>query len=1119
LVSEFSNIRDNCKRGKAFEFLRAHVTPNASLSVASAYFTVQAYDTLREQLDAIEGMRFLFGDPSYVSRIDPEKTASKRFSMVNNSLEIKDALRQKAAVKACAEWIRQKVQIKSVINRALLHGKLYHVDRPERDSRAMFGSSNFTTRGLGMAATPQNNIELNMVITDQRDRDDLLAWFNELWNDDKLVYDVKADVLDFLAKLYTDQTPEFIYFKTLYHIFEKEMAGNERIEDKISQLAFDRSEIWKSLFDFQKDGVKGIINKLKDHHGCILADSVGLGKTFTALAVIHYFSLQSERVLVLTPKKLSDNWLAYRGNNKLNIFEKDGIDFDIASHTDLSREIGITVGGQRVENIKWGNYGLVVIDESHNFRNGAPEYKTDEKPEKRNRYQRLMDDIIKSGVRTKVLLLSATPVNNSLKDLRNQIALFTKGVDTAYADPSLSLGIPDYTGLLKNAQGQFTNWAKLAPEDRKTSELVDRLGSDFFRLLDGLTIARARKHILRYFADDTARLGAFPERKKPVSISTEIDTEGLFLPYDEISAIIETYKLSLFKPTTFVKEEFKTIYDTQSRGVSTFKQSDRENFLIGMMKTNFLKRLESSIRSFEYTLKRTIDRIDTLESDLQKFKDVAGATFDENTENVVEDEQEDLFEEATEFSTGKKKTFQFAHMKVDEFLAALHQDKRQLNKLYIQAKEVTAERDRKLVELRKLLAKKFTHPTTDRDGRINRKVIVFTAFADTAEYLYNNLNAWALESHGVNSALVSGSKENRTTYRPVGFESQSDFNHILIHFSPRSKHREKLDTLPQDGGIDLLIATDCISEGQNLQDCDYLINYDIHWNPVRIIQRFGRIDRIGSRNPSLQLVNFWPTDDLNKYIRLKHRVETRMALVDIAATQEDNPLANKTIDEMVDDAEIRYRDRQLKKLREEVIDLEDPNESFSMSDFTLEDFRADLLKFLKNNEELLKGAPPGLYAVVPSHMDLFTEATPGVIFCFRQKDAEGEDSATPEKINPLHPCYLVYIQDNGNVRYSFGLPHKILTIYRELCTGKVAAYKELCDLFDKQTNDGNDMTHYDSLLEKALKNIAGNYRRRIAQGLTTSRDFVIPTQSAAPAEFELLTWLVIKSQQQETEHR
>ncbi|MFA7172287.1 MAG: helicase-related protein [Kiritimatiellia bacterium] len=1111
-ISEFSNIRDNCKRGKAFEFLKSNVTPNASLSVASAYFTVQAYDALREQLDAIEGMRFLFGDPSYVSRIDPEKTASKRFSMVNNTLEIRDALRQKASVKACADWIRQKVEIKSVINRALLHGKLYHVGRPERDSRAMFGSSNFTTRGLGMAASPQNNIELNMMITDQRDRDDLLAWFNELWSDDRLVYNVKADVLDFLSKLYTDQTPEFIYFKTLYHIFEKEMASNQRIEDTLAQLAFDQSEIWKNLFDFQRDGVKGIINKLKDYNGCILADSVGLGKTFTALAVIHYFRLQNERVLVLTPKKLSDNWLAYRGNNKLNIFEKDGLDFDVASHTDLSRTTGDTVGGQRIEGINWGNYGLVVIDESHNFRNGSPEYRADDPPEKKNRYQRLMDDVIKSGFRTKVLLLSATPVNNSLRDLRNQIALFTKGVSTAYADPSVSLGIPDYAILLMTAQKQFTKWAKLPPEERKTSELVDSLGSDFFRLLDGVTIARARKHILRYFVDDVARLGAFPERKKPLSISTEIDTQGLFLPYDEISEIIETYKLFLFKPTMFVKEEFKAIYDTTSRGVSSFKQSDRENFLIGMMKTNFLKRLESSIRSFEYTLKRTIDRIDTLERALTKFKDVAGAVFEAADEQGAEEEQEDLFEEAVEFSTGKKKTFQFAHMKVDEFLEALHQDKRQLNKLYLQARDVTAERDLKLAELKKLLAKKFTYPTTDRDGRINRKVIVFTAFADTAEYLYNHLHAWALDTHEVNSALVSGSRQNRTTYKPQGFESQSDYNRILIHFSPRSKHREKLDTLPQEGGIDLLIATDCISEGQNLQDCDTLINYDIHWNPVRIIQRFGRIDRIGSRNPSIQLINFWPTDDLNKYIRLKHRVETRMALVDIAATQEDNPLANKTMEEMVDDAEIRYRDRQLKKLRDEVIDLEDANESFSISDFTLEDFRADLLKFLEKNKELLEGAPLGLYAVVPSCHDLFTEAAPGVIFCFRQKEAEGGDTAAPEKINPLHPCYLVYIQDNGNVRFSFGLPHKILALYRELCTGKVTAYKELCDLFDKQTKDGSDMTHYDTLLEKALKNIAGNYRRRIAQGLTTTRDFVIPTQSAAPAEFELLTWLVIKSE-------
>ena len=1101
-----SNIRDNCKRDKAARFLTVNLSPDAVLSVASAYFTVQAYDQLREKLDAIASMRFLFGDPDYVNKIDPEKTASKRFAIVNNGLDLKDALRQKAAVKGCAEWIRAKVEIKSVINRALLHGKLYHIAPPGRDSRAMFGSSNFTTRGLGLADS-QNNIELNMEITDQRDRDDLLAWFDEIWSDDKLVCDVKADVLDFLQKLYTNQSPEFIYFKTLFHIFERELSEADEIDELLQQTALDQSEIWHKLFEFQKDGVKGVINKIRDYNGCILADSVGLGKTYTALAVIRYFELRNERVLVLCPKKLRENWAVYTRPDTLNPFQKDRFNYLVLNHTDLSRTEG-TVGNINFGTFNWGAYDLVVIDESHNFRNDAPGRPKEDGTLRKSRYQKLMEEIIQTGVKTKVLLLSATPVNNTLRDLRNQIALITAGKDDAYA-ANTSLGIQDLSALLKNAQGQFTNWAKQPPEHRKTDDLLEKLGSDFFRLLDGLTIARARKHITRYYAAEMTRLGGFPERLKPVTVFSEIDTDGLFLSYDDISTKIEGYTLSLFRPTSFVKQEHLALYDV---AIGPFTQVGREDKLTGMMKVNFLKRLESSIRAFELTLKRTIDRIDALEKSLKAYKDVKGDTLVLTDEVTDSDETEnpELFDFAQEFTLGKKKTFKFAHMRVNDFLEALHKDRRQLNELYVQARDVKPERDQKLAELKSLLTAKFTSPTIDRDSKPNRKVLVFTAFSDTAEYLYNNLHAWAHETYGVDSALVSGSVDNQTTYRPQGFGSQTDYNNILIHFSPRSKQRDVMSQIPQDGEIDLLIATDCISEGQNLQDCDYLINYDIHWNPVRIIQRFGRIDRIGSRNPAIQLVNFWPTPNLDHYIKLKHRVEARMALVDIAATQEDNPLATKKLEDLVDDTELRYRDRQLLRLKDEVLDLEDTDDGLSLTDFSLEDFRADLLKFLEKNRVLLESAPLGLYSVVPPLNDLFATVTPGVIFCFRQKEAGAADAETPRQINPLHPCYLVYIQDNGNVRLTFGKAKQILTLYRELCSGKSAAFAGLCDLFDRQTNDGQDMSRYDALLTKALTDVAQNYRRRIARGLTTTRDFVIPTQSATPAEFELLTWLVIQ---------
>ncbi|HDS0949235.1 TPA: DEAD/DEAH box helicase family protein [Stenotrophomonas maltophilia] len=1091
-------IRDNHTRGQVADFLAEKMAAGSQLSVVSAYFTIYAYDTLSSQLDQIDHLNFLFGEPRFIASLDPDKTDKKAFKIEDEGMELANRLQQKEVARRCAAWLRDKVDIRSVRQANLLHGKLYHIDDGRRE-HALLGSSNFTRRGLGLSDTP--NIELNLIVDGDRDRADLKQWFDEIWSDEKLVADVKADVLRYLEQLYVDHAPEFVYFKTLYHVFERFLSGQEADAALFDQTAIIDTEIWKALFDFQKDGVKGAIHKINQHNGCILADSVGLGKTYSALAVIKYYELRNHRVLVLCPKKLRDNWTVYlaQNNSELNPFLKDRFAYTVLSHTDLSRDSG-RVDGIDLATLNWGNFDLIVIDESHNFRNNT-KGKRDEEGNliKKSRYERLMDDIIKSGVKTKVLLLSATPVNNDLKDLRNQIYFVTEGQDAAFAQ---SFGINSIKDTLTVAQKTFMEWARRSGE-RDARDLMERLSAGFFTLLDELTIARSRKHIQKYYKASMAQIGHFPKRRKPESVFSEIDLKGRFLSYDKLNDEIDHYQLSIFKPSKYVLEAFKAQYEDHR--VQNFSQENREKFLIGMMKVNFLKRLESSVRAFAITMQRTVSKIEDLEERLKQFLQHQAKTAENiQLDFFVEPAEED--EELTQaFQAGTKLKYRMEHMDVAAWLADLATDKQQLSLLADAAQAVDASRDAKLAELKRLIENKVGHPSTNTLGEENRKVIVFCAFADTAAYLYEELEDWTRNTLGVHIALVSGgARPNRSTF------GQADFTHILTNFAPRAKQRGKMKSMPQDGEIDLLIATDCISEGQNLQDCDYLINYDIHWNPVRIIQRFGRIDRIGSPNNAIQLVNFWPTPDLNKYINLKNRVEARMALVDIAATAEDNILQAEDLEDLIKQ-DMRYRDKQLLRLKDEVLDLEDFNESVALGEFTLDDFRMELATYIEANREKLEEAPFGLYAVVPPHFE-YSSIKPGIIYCLKQHI----DAAGNETVNPLQPYFLVYIRDDGEVRYNFTAPKQILEIFRAVCQGQIEPYAKLCKLFDEETAHGQDMSRYSGLLDKAVAAIAAQFGRKNAGNLFSGRSGkLLSSQSAikATTDFDLITWLVIKHEQ------
>jgi len=1108
-------IRDNrSPRGSSADFLRDAIKPATELSFVSAYFTVHAFDALRTELEEAGRLRFLFGEPSFVSLIDREKSESKRYSLSESGLRLDNALTQRRLARDCADWIRAKVDIRSVVRSGFLHGKMYHIQNGNA-SYALLGSSNFTVPGLGLhSSASANNVELNIVVDSSRDRDDLLAWFNELWNDASLVGDVKDEVLRHLERLYGNHPPQFIYYLTLFHIFRHFLDEDSDAALQLEKTTLFDSEIWKRLFSFQKDGVRGAIRRLRDYNGCILADSVGLGKTYEALAVMKYFQLRNERILVLCPKKLWSNWNVWRSNSRLNPLLSDKFNYDLLCHTDLSRTGGQS-GGIDLRTFNWSNYDLVVIDESHNFRNNAVGAENPDGEKRQTRYERLMADVFKSGIRTKVLLLSATPVNNQLADLRNQISFIAGGdvgrpedptnaaADAVFAKP---LGIPSIRETCRKAQAEFTMWTKQPPEKRSTKDLLLRLGGDLFKMLDALSIARSRRQIERHYKSEMVHLGGFPLREKPHSEYPPIDTLGKFPAFHELDQDISKLKLSLYHPSanlrTDLPAETKAAYE---RKIGNFNQEGRERILISMMKVNFLKRLESSIDSFRLTLERTILKIDTLDKRMATFEAHRDAHPEVDFDLLDPQEADDGETDPEEFRIGGRHRIHLAHIDIPKWRKALSHDRSELKYLHDRADPVKQERDAKLQRLKSLLKTRFEEPTINRDGEPIRKVILFTAFADTARYLHKNLASWARESFGVHSALIAGGGEYRTSL------GRNDFEDILTNFSPRSKDRDKLPEMPQDEEIDLLIATDCISEGQNLQDSNYLINYDIHWNPVRIIQRFGRIDRIGSRHSSVRLVNFWPTQDLDEYLGVKHRVEARMALVDLTASGEDNLLNTEQIEELIA-ADLHYRNKQLKKLQEEVLDIEDLNEEgITLSDFSLDDFRLDLLRFLEANREKLETAPAGLYAVVSPDPSI-PKCQPGAIFCLRQRNLDGK-AADQSQINPLRPHFLVYVLNSGDVRLTFAQPKAVLQLFRDLTAGKEGADEALCDLFDARTKNGSDMSHYSKLAQKALESIRRTFERRAATTLLSGRDGLLPTAAEAPADndsdFDLLTWLAI----------
>ena len=1079
-----SVIVDNQSR-RVGEVLREHLGPGTSMSVVSAFFTIYAYGALKDSLEAAGPIRFLYGDPRGVGDVDPSDRQAKSFNLTDDGgIKLVESLRQKPLARACADWISRRVEIRTIAKTNVLHAKMYCI-HDTNHSAVIFGSSNFTLRGLGLGTAP--NIELNMEVGDTDQCLALHGWFEVLWNDISLTCDVKSEVIAALERIGKGYSPEFVYYKTLFHVFHDRITDTHEHEAIFEGTHFYDTKIWNALYQFQKDGATNAINRLLRHNGCIIADSVGLGKTWTALAVVKFFELRNDRVLVLCPKRLEQNWkrYTYRANYRNNPFDSDRLGYVVLAHTDLSRTEG-TAGDIDLEQFNWGAFDLIVIDESHNFRNDRSSVR-DEQRNRPSRYRRLLEEVIKQGVDTKVLMLSATPVNTSLLDLRNQIYLMTRGSSSAFKE---TLEIPDLRAVFKRSQRAFIKWEKerKAGTGHKKEDLIEKLGADFLSLLDAVTIARSRAHIHTYYPQVEEEIGGFPERLQPRNLHPRTDTKGE-LSYDDLHGRIGKIKLAIYMPSEYLTD--KSELEEEKRRTH-YTQHDREHLLIGMMRINLLKRLESSVHAFELTVKRILDKIDSVDSRISEWK--------LSRENQIADVMPDDDEEDEDFVIGKKREYRFADLDLDRWRVDLQEDRDVLARLYDLAHAVDSTRDAKLATLKEALKHKVESRPCDKDGNANPKALVFTTFSDTALYLYRELAPWAYEILGVNIALVTGASGVRTT---IG---RKRLDEVLTRFAPRGQQAKI------DGSIEILIATDCLSEGQNLQDCDLTINYDIHWNPVRLMQRFGRIDRLGSRNHAVGMINFWPTENLDRYLDLKNRVEARMALADATATGTDDPLNDSRAAQDAEESqqlELQFRDEQLKRLRVETLDLESDEGGVTMSDLTLDDFIADLMSYIQQHRDALERAPLGICAIVgePDQEALGLQARAGVIFCLKQTNALSE--RTP---NRLQPYFLVYVRADGSVRFTFQQAKHVLTLFRNLSAGASEPSTELEDRFDQQTAHGENMQYYEEMLGVALRRLARDFDRSQQRALGQGRDATLVRSSEAPNnqdQFELVTWMVI----------
>ncbi len=1075
--------------------LKETLTPGGKLKIAASCFSMFAYEALREELEKLEAVEFIFTSPTFAQGESTDKIRKERREFFIPKLErerslygtefeihLRNKLTQRAIARECADWIKRKATFRSNATKAPMQ-QLAGIETENAEPSVYFPLQGFTAVDLGY----QKGEALSNFVTKfsgEAMTRQFLTTFDQIWQDGEKLQDVTDQVIEHISSVYSENSPERIYFVMLYNIFSEFLEDvNEDVLPN-DRTGYEDSLVWNKLFNFQRDAAIGLINKLETYNGCILADSVGLGKTFTALAVIKYYELRNKSVLVLCPKKLANNWLTYNSPLKTNVLAGDRLNYTVLNHTDLQRKGGESYG-LPLNQVNWGNFDLVVIDESHNFRNNNPG-----EEERESRYERLMNQVVRAGVKTKVLMLSATPVNNRFSDLRNQLALAYEGESATLQKKLRSEN--SIEEIFRQAQAAFTRWSKLPAGERTPEAILKALDFEFFELLDSVTIARSRKHIETHY--DTTAIGSFPTRLHPISFRPPLTDNEDVPPFDAIYEQLSELELACYTPANDLLPSRRSKYDQSygddlegpSRNVSL---SGQQKGIKALMTVNLLKRLESSVHAFRITLDK-LARNNKIA--LQKIADFESgksttATFAAHLEGDFDPEDDDL-PDADGSSLGGKANISLADMDLPSWKRKLEADLTIIGALLAEMEKVTPGHDKKLQHLLTHIQQKVENPMNPG----NKKILLFTAFADTADYLYDCIAERHFARFGLHTGRVTGTTSPKTTLGK-GY----DFQTVLTLFSPVAKDKDLI--LPgEPNEIDLVIATDCISEGQNLQDCDYVINYDIHWNPVRIIQRFGRVDRIGSPNASIQLVNYWPDISLDEYIHLKERVESRMVIVDVTGTGNDNVLDPKA-------NEISYRKEQLRKLQDEVIEMEDLKTGISITDLGLNDFRMDLVSYVKEYGDPSR-TPNGMHAVVPANPG--GGLHPGAIFALRNR----EDGVNIDQLNRLHPYYLIYIGDDGEVVVRHTEVKRLLDLARQASKGRSAPIAELCKAFNAATKDGREMGHCSDLLDQAIRAMIevkeeGDIDSLFIPGATTA---LVDTIRGLD-DFELIAFLVVQN--------
>ena len=982
-------------------------TQHGNLDIVTGYFTIRALSVLYHEIPEDDNFRIVSSemvgkdndDDNVINLLNGDQSINKVFSLSDCA---KDA-------KAFLE--RDTVKVKA-ITRAFCHAKAYMFrnNNPRNDSFYLTGSSNLTDAGLGLKRSP--NVELNMggpVKLNNPDYLEVSQWFEDLWKaaDDTIPMDPddpkspRIDVKEYFIRqideYFRKYSPEEIYYKILYELFNSDIELDNSIEHSQDMSLLQNSIIWKTLFNYQQKGVISLIKMLRKYDGAILADAVGLGKTFSALAVIKYFQGQGYLPIVLCPKKLEQNWEQYRYGHESR-FEKDELKYEIRFHTDLQNErLENSYKRFKLDYLQTRKKVLLVIDESHNLRN-----------EKSGRYQELVNELIrnKPGQETrdvKVLMLSATPINTGLRDVKGQFNLIGHNHDDAFNNDEF--GVESLRNLFAEAQRDYTVWCN--DPDRTIGGFISMLPPRFFNLTDKLIVARTRKLIEKTLGED---LG-FPQKDKPQNIYQGVEHLGKLETTADIYNAFDGLSLTAYQPSLFLHESRK---EAKKEAASDWNDDvNRERFLVKMMGILFMKRLESSWASCMTTVKKVLD---VHEKTLQLVVDyrknngnnengrAQGPTLQVGDVDELTDDDDDMLSD--DYSL-RKGTIRLQDMKnISGFERGLRIDVNKLKDIYKNfelfkdAYDKGEEHDKKLDELEKILKKKGKSP--------NKKIVIFTAFADTAMFIFNEL-----KKRGFNRmAAVSGQQVVTT-----GQQHTNNFTEILQSFAPYSKLYKELDwsglyeqaqlspekyyneekqrwDVPYskwqelvrkyrenyakllDDPIDILIATDCLSEGQNLQDADVQVNYDIHWNPVRLIQRFGRIDRIGSPNKTIHCVNFWPAKSFEEYLHLEDRIQDRMSMMTLVGseTQELNDSYKKMI------ADNPLQDHNADKLLEElqhnsISDIESPR-TLSLKDFSFEVYRQDLLDFIKQKQDTFRKMPNGIYSGFRFQPDLFQQDIP-----------------------------------------------------------------------------------------------------------------------------------------------